>query len=122
VAALSAVEHDDHETRDLLDALQAANVRLTELGQDYAAGLVPRAAFLAAARDLEDEITRLRVALDASDGKPVLSGTDPAAEWRDRDVTWRNQLIAAVFESIVIAPAGRGGPFDPNRVRVVDVS
>jgi DNA invertase Pin-like site-specific DNA recombinase len=104
---------DGKRERALLATLAAAEGRMADLGEDYAAGRVPRPAFLAATATLQREVTDLerQVARAAEESRVLLlpDSGDMEAEWERRDLTWRNALVAAVFETpIPVQPARRG--------------
>lgn len=118
VRSALAGKAEDRSTAETIEALHEVELRYAELGEDYAAGLVPRAAFLAAAARLETEQERLRKELEAHGSRGVLAGVSAdrvAQAWDERDLTWRASLVAAVFERIDVLPAGRG-----KRVPVAD--
>jgi site-specific DNA recombinase len=110
VQATLAGARDDSRVAETIAALQSVELRFQELGEDYAAGRVPRAAFLAAMAKLEQDQRQLQRALDEHGSSSLLVGTgDRVADaWAERDLTWRSALVAAVLDRIVVQPVGRG--------------
>lgn len=101
--------------------LRAAEGRLTDLGHDYAAGDVPRVAFLAASRDLDARIEQLRRRLAADTGRRAAFAVSGVARerWPSLSIDQRRAVIAELVERITVRAGRRGlNRFDSSRVDV----
>lgn len=101
--------------------LRAAEARLAELGHDYAAGDVPRVAFLAASRDLDARIEQLRRHLAADTGRRAAFAVSGVARerWPALSIDQRRAVIAELVERITVGAGRRGlNRFDPTRIDV----
>lgn len=110
---------------DTMRKLHEVEQRMAELGEDYAAGLIPRPAFQAASAKLREEAEALerRVAVAAQRG-PLhgVAARDVFAEWERRDdVAWRRQVVQAIFDRIGVREGRPGARFDPGRLTPVPV-
>jgi site-specific DNA recombinase len=105
--------------RELLAQLQADQVRLAEVGTDYADGTIPRATYLAAVERLEARIGATSRRLARTTVVVPVGGADAVRQaWATRSMAWRRQLLRTVVESIEVRPA-TSNRFDPERVQIV---
>ncbi len=103
-----------------LQALSALEMRMADLGEDYAAGLVPRPAFRAASELLQAESAAIHARLARAGGQRAIGGGMRAADaWAEHDVAWRAAVVDAVFERIGVAEGRPGGRFDQGRLHPV---
>lgn len=110
---LATTDADDTDAKMIAED----EAQLEQLGEDFAEGLVPRAAFLAAAKKLEARIseTRARLAVVAT-ANPLDGVADLRAEWTGLTIERKRAIISAVVE-LTIAPASAARKtFDPERV------
>lgn len=105
-----------------LRELATIEQRMTELGEDYAAGLIARPAFQSASAALTADAEALQRRLMSVGERGPLHGVkqrDVEAEWKRRDVAWKHRVIAAVFERIEVKVGRPGSRFDRERLVVV---
>ena len=121
----------------LLDRLRAAEVRLQELGRDYADGLVAREAFFAAQARLSERLEAIRrelsgaarrrgaVALPQGGAQAVRAAWDT---WANADgeaarlagLERQRALLSLVLDRVILHPCVRGRrDFDPTRVELL---
>lgn len=119
VEALAARNVDDR-TPGLLAAVEQLEARRAQLGDDYAAELVSRGQFLAAAQALDGRLDAARRHLSAGQRQHVLDDIEPpdAAAFAALGLERRRAILAALIETITIAPAEHGSRFDPARVTI----
>lgn len=131
VGAIFAVIGDREAVRDALNPSPTAGVEnlatelveverlLADLGTDYAAGIIDRAAFLAAQETAKARAERLRSDIEAA-RRPAVDD-DPATladRWDDLALPMRRAVVETLIESVTVN-RGRGGPrFDDDRVDV----
>lgn len=110
---LTAVARRQQERLDVAPDLAALEGDLRDLAEDHGAGRISRAEWLAARGPLE---ARLRAAEDAvsgaaRDGAASLLTVDLRERWGSLDPDAQRDVLAIVFERVVIHPSTRrGGP------------
>ena len=121
-APAPAVGSDDHQA---IAELQRLDDELSALADDYAAGLVPRAAFIKASARLESASVDQRRNLkdSATSGQmsaAVYQDVSLGERWPDMNFDQRRIVLTALIEQVRIAPAVKGRNFfDPGRVTIV---
>jgi hypothetical protein len=105
------------------EEITAAQARLAELAEMWAAGEITRAEWMTARKTLEAAVEaaqrrvsrrRPTTALDGLDGPGALR-----AAWPELPVSRQRAVLAAIVDRVVIAPARRGyNKFDAGRVDV----
>lgn len=121
-AAVAAAERDTDRPGRVADLDQLRN-RAAELGESFAAGRLSIDAFEVADRALRaqiDELTREIEAIPApASARLVGRGGELAKAWPSMTVPEQHQVVAALVETVEIAPAVRGrNRFDEDRVSV----
>lgn len=109
---------------EIVARLRAAEDRLAELAADYASGAIGRGEWRAARTVLDRQIGRDRNSLArASSAAAVADWTggvaELAARWEGLDVARRRALVAAVVDTVTVAPARPGRTFQPDRFTVI---
>jgi site-specific DNA recombinase len=125
-ARLGVADDGDSVGADgLLDQLADDERRLEELAEMFASGELSRAQLLAGTERLRTRVEESRAALGRLERDRVLADlpTDGSAlrdAWAAGSLEWRRAVLAAVVESVVIAPAARPGVrrLDPARVTI----
>lgn len=125
VRALQVGRKAESTEGETMRRLSEVEQRMAELGEDYAANLIPRAAFQSASQALQAEAETLarRLAMVGERG-PLhgIDGTDPEAEWHRReDPDWRHRVIGGIFERIEVKAGKRGPVFDYGRLDPVPI-
>jgi DNA invertase Pin-like site-specific DNA recombinase len=95
--------------------------RLGALAELFGAGEITQGEWIRARRGIELRLEKARSARDAARGNAVLASyRDGAlrARWPDLSIDQRREVIAALIESVVIAPATRGAVWDEGRVSI----
>ena len=114
---------DEPET-DVGDVV-AAEGRLAELAELWAAGDIGRAEWLAARRTVEKILEDARARLSRSAGTGAVAsfvGRSGALRgvWDDLDLDRRRAVVGAVVAEVTVGPAVKGRNFfDPTRVEIV---
>lgn len=117
--ALQVGDRRQSSEADALRELAEVEQRMADLGEDYAAGLIPRPAFAAAAEALKADADALQRRLEVTSQRGVLRGVkvrDIAKEWEARGVDWQAAVVAAVFERIEVKAGRTGARFDRGRL------
>lgn len=113
---------DEHGDGALIAERAALLDRRGQVVADYAALIIDRDPYLAALAAIDERLKRVDTSLARDAGLMVLDGVTGtiAAEWADRPLEWRRQVIRSVVESIRIMPPADGEPrgFDPRRVEI----
>jgi DNA invertase Pin-like site-specific DNA recombinase len=100
--------------------LHALEAQLVQLGLDHDAGIITRAEWLARRGPIAERIEAARAELVSDVGTgPLVQfvGADVPERWGHLSIDERRGIVAALVESIAVAPATRRGPgLDPKRV------
>jgi DNA invertase Pin-like site-specific DNA recombinase len=104
--------------------LTAAEHRLDQLAESYAAGQIGLEPYRRATTRLEARISELRAQvaadLDGVVARKLPSGEKALLAWWDQaDVTQRADVVRLVIEAVTIGPGSPGSAFDPGRVGLV---
>jgi hypothetical protein len=114
---------DDTEGRAVaVEELQAAEDRLTEIADMFGAGELDRAGYLRAREQAETRRVKARAAVDAYTTTTALVGLPASGDlsgwWKGLGLDRQRAVLAAVLESVTVAPADPKGPrrFQPERL------
>ena len=98
--------------------LDEVNAKITELMEEYHAGLSGRIVF-PMIRRLEDERNDLQTEQASFTKIKARKQITLTGEWDDLDLYQQRAVIQSVIEAVVIRPTGRTGLYDPSRVDVI---
>jgi site-specific DNA recombinase len=131
----SALRHSDRpEVSQLMEEFNARKLKLEELVEDYASGLLNREQLAQAKAVVEEalESTRMRLARIESGRALASIPLDKTIReaWDTADLMWRRSLISLLVEKVLIQPSWPGGrrwqapdgrvfAFDPAQVQIV---
>jgi DNA invertase Pin-like site-specific DNA recombinase len=104
------------------DLLQA---EIDVLADAVGRGEITAREFLNIRKPLQERIDRAQANIDTDDDLAVLGpmlarGVDVRDQWEARDFDGKRAILAALFDRVVVKPAGStlGGKFDPKRISV----
>lgn len=123
VATLEGRQETDAKHADAVASLEAAQRRLTDVAEMFAAGDITKAEYLAArpvAEAKAAEAARVLEALASKDtlGSLVGNGTILRERWDTYSLDRQHAIVRAILPSATIAPGSPGrGNFDPERVQ-----
>jgi len=125
LAEAMRAKRDDDATDEATAAIVAAEAKLQELAEMWAADELSRAEWLVARNPVEARLEAAKRSLSRTRGTTALDGfvggTEPLqVAWESRNFDQRRAIIAAVVDRVNIGPGRRGyNRFDPERVDVV---
>jgi site-specific DNA recombinase len=107
---LSVVATEQHARRVASPDLASIEDDLRAIAEDFGAGRISRAEWMAARQPLEDRVQAAQAVLDA-DADPALAlSADLRAQWDDLYVDQQRDILASVFEQVIVHPATKRGP------------
>jgi DNA invertase Pin-like site-specific DNA recombinase len=95
--------------------------RLDALAEMFGAGEITQTEWLRARRGVEARLEKARAAQDATLSSAVLSSYRDGslrATWPELTMEQRREVISAVIESVIVAPATKGPVWDAERVSI----
>jgi DNA invertase Pin-like site-specific DNA recombinase len=122
---------------ELMDEYNARKLKLRELVEDYASGLLNREQLAQAKAVVEEALERTKLRLAKLESGRALASI-PADKtireaWADGSLTWKRSLISLLVKKVVVTPSSPGGrrwspqdsqdgrswAFDPTAIRIV---
>jgi site-specific DNA recombinase len=108
LAALEGIERHQEagdEAQALLEALRAAEADLAQASRDhYVEKLISREEYLAVKPDLEWRIDALRKQVASLSRDIDKIGPDVAEQWETQSLSWRQSVLKAVLDEVVVHP------------------
>jgi site-specific DNA recombinase len=118
---LLAEDDSSDEIPALRDQAEALRLRLDQVTDDYAEGLLTGRQLKAATEKITDELTAVEQALaEAGRGSrlgPLLSAPDPGQAWLDADLSVQRGALDGIAAVTLLAASPGRAPFDPATVR-----
>jgi site-specific DNA recombinase len=134
LAAALAGTDESEGVKTLLTTYNAQKLKLNQLVEDYATGLLNREQLALAKAIVEDSLEKTRSQLsEMQTGRAlaaVPAGQSVREAWEAADVDWRRSLIELVVEKVIVHPGRPGGrrwkdasgrewSFDPEKIEIV---
>ncbi len=115
------VDHDRPDSTGLREEAATVRARLDSLAVDFADGALTASQLRTATERMRARLAELETLMAHTDRAPVLVGLvgadDVRAVW-DGLPLFRQRSVIDLLMSITVLPAGRGGPFNPERVQI----